>query len=61
MKGLMLPRTWAKVIWVVVLLLGFVIMQELSREVGKDRLKSMFFGPRDNFPADRRRRFHDAA
>ena len=32
-------------IWVAVLLLGFVIMQELSRELGKDRLKRMFFGP----------------
>lgn len=60
-QELMLPRTWAKVIWVAVLLLGFVIMQELSRELGKDRLKRMFFGPRDKLPADRRRRFRDAA
>jgi hypothetical protein len=60
-QELTLPRTWAKVIWVVVLLLGFVIMQELSREIGKDSLKKMFFGPRDKLPTDRRRRFGDAA
>jgi hypothetical protein len=60
-QELTLSRTWAKMIWVVVLLLGFVIMQELSREIGKDSLKRMFFGPRHKLPADRRERFRDAA
>lgn len=42
---LMLPRSWANMIWFVVLLVGFVTMQELSRVLGKGRLKCMFFGP----------------
>src|SRR5215831_14968897 len=44
---LMLPRTWATLIWVVVLMLIFVTVKEMSRVVGKDQLKSMFFGRRD--------------
>ena len=43
---LMLPRTWATVIWVVVLMLIFVTVKEMSRVIGKDQLKSMFFGRR---------------
>jgi hypothetical protein len=42
---LTLPRSWATMIWVVVLLVGFVTMQELSRVLGKGRLKCMFLGP----------------
>jgi hypothetical protein len=42
---LTLPRSWANMIWVVVLMVGFVTMQELSRMLGKDRLRSVFFGP----------------
>ena len=42
---LTLPRTWATMIWIVVLLVAFVTMQELSRVLGKGQLKYMFFGP----------------
>jgi hypothetical protein len=34
-------------IWVVVLMLIFVTAKEMSRVIGKDQLKSMFFGRRD--------------
>src|SRR5215471_10106048 len=44
---LMLPRTWAIVIWVVVLMLIFVTVKETSRVIGKDKLKHMFLGRRD--------------
>lgn len=43
---LTLPRTWATMIWVVVLLLVFVTMQELIRVLGRDQLKYMFLGHR---------------
>jgi hypothetical protein len=43
---LMLPRTWAIVISVAILLLVYVTMQELSRTIGKDQLKRMFLGSR---------------
>jgi hypothetical protein len=43
---LMLPRTWAIVVSVAGLLLCFVTMQELSRVIGWDELKHMFFGRR---------------
>jgi hypothetical protein len=43
---LMLPRTWALVVSLAVLFLGFVVMQELSRVIGRDQLKYMFFGRR---------------
>jgi len=45
---LMLPRTWAIVIWVVVLMLIFVTVKETSRAIGKDQLQRMFFGRRDS-------------
>src|SRR5262249_43155381 len=56
---LMLPRTWAIVIWVVVLMLIFVTVKETSRVIGKDDLKRMFFGRRDAPVTEIRRR--DAA
>jgi hypothetical protein len=43
-QELMLPRTWATVIWVAMLLVVFVTLKELSRVVGKDQLRYMFFG-----------------
>ena len=49
---LMLPNTWARLIWVGVLLLVFVTMQELSRVIGKDQLRRMFFGRKDNPPTE---------
>ena len=45
-RELMLPRTGAIMIWMVVLLLVFVTMKEMSRVIGKDQLKSMFLGRR---------------
>ena len=41
---LTLPRTWATMIWIVVLLIVFVTTQELSRVLGKGQLKYMFLG-----------------
>src|SRR5215471_12948464 len=45
-RELMLPRTWAIMIWVVVLLLVFVTMKEISRVIGRDQMKHMFLGHR---------------
>ena len=43
---LTLPRTWATMIWIVVLLLVFVTIQEMSGALGKGQLKCMFLGLR---------------
>jgi hypothetical protein len=43
---LMLSRTWATVIWLVVLMLIFVTVKETSRVIGKDHLKQLYFGRR---------------
>jgi hypothetical protein len=43
-QELMLPRTWATVIWVAMLMTVFVTLKELSRVIGKDELKRMVFG-----------------
>lgn len=43
---LTLPRTWATMIWIVVLLVVLVTMRELSRVLGKSRLTYMFLGHR---------------
>lgn len=56
---LTLPRTWATVIWVTVLMMIFVTLQEQSRVLGKDQLKRMFFGAKDGPPAETR--FRDVA
>jgi hypothetical protein len=45
-QELMLPRTWATLIWLVVLMLVFVTMKEISRVIGTEQLKSMFLGQR---------------
>jgi hypothetical protein len=58
-QELMLPRTWATVIWVAMLMAVFVTLKELSRVIGKDQLKYMFFGRRGK-PATQER-FRDAA
>jgi cell shape-determining protein MreD len=55
-QELMLPRTWATMIWVVVLLLVFVTTQEIDRVLGKDQLKSMFLGNRRTPAAEVRSR-----
>jgi hypothetical protein len=52
---LMLPRTGSTVMWVVVLLLVFVTMKEMSRVVGKDQLKYMFFGTKGQPTTERSR------
>jgi hypothetical protein len=49
---LMLPRTWATVIWLAVLLMAFVTMQEQSRVMGKEQLKRMFFGQKGKPPIE---------
>jgi hypothetical protein len=58
-QELMLPRTWATVIWVAMLLAVFVTIKELSRVIGKDHLKYMFFGRRGKLAKPQR--FRDAA
>lgn len=45
-QELMLPRTWATVIWVAMLLTVFVTSQELTRVIGEEQLKHMFLGHR---------------
>jgi hypothetical protein len=55
---ILLPRTWATVIWLATLMVGFVTMQELSRAIGKDQLKRLFFGHRKPVTE---RGFRDAA
>jgi hypothetical protein len=56
---LMLPRTWATLIAVAALLLGFVTIQELSRTIGRDQLKHMFLGSSGKRATEAR--FRDAA
>lgn len=56
---LMLPRTWATMIWLAMLLLVFVAAQEMSRVLGKGQLECLFFGNRQ-VPAPEAR-FRDAA
>lgn len=56
---LMLPRTWANVLFLAMLMAVFVTFQELSRVIGKDQLKYMFFGRRDK--VTEQQRFRDAA
>ena len=58
-QELMLPRTWATVIWVAMLMTVFVTLQELTHLIGKEQLRSMFFGRRGKL-ADQER-FRDAA
>jgi hypothetical protein len=43
---LTMPRTWSVLIWLAVLLVVFVTMQELSHVIGKDQMKRMFLGDR---------------
>ena len=56
---LMSPRTGAIVIWLSVLMVGFVTVQELGRVIGKDKLKHMFFGHRGE--TGKETHFRDAA
>ena len=58
-QELMLPRTWATVIWVAMLMTVFVTLKELSRVIGKDQLKYMFLGSKDKLATQER--FRDAA
>jgi hypothetical protein len=55
----MLTRRWAIEIWLAMLLVVYVTMQELARVIGPDQLKDMFFGQRGK-PAGERY-FRDAA
>ena len=45
-QELMLPRTWATVIWLAVLMAVFVTMQELARVLGNEQMKRIFLGGR---------------
>jgi hypothetical protein len=54
-QELMLPRTWAIEIWLAMLLVTFVTLQELSRVIGKDEFKRIFFGHGEKFAAEKRR------
>jgi len=56
---LMLPRTWATVLFLAMLMAVFVTFQELSRVIGKDHLKYMFFGRRSKMA--NQERFRDVA
>jgi hypothetical protein len=42
----MLTRRWAIEIWLAMLLVVYVTMQELARVIGRDQLKEIFFGGR---------------
>lgn len=58
-QELMLPRTWATLIWVAMLMAVFVTLKELSDAIGKKQLKHMVFGYGDKEAAQER--FRDAA
>lgn len=58
-QELMLPRTWATLIWVALLMAAFVTLQELSRVIGKEELRHMIFGRREKL--GHQERFRDAA
>lgn len=58
-QELMLPRTWATVIWLAMLLVVFVTIKELSGAIGKQQMKHMFFGRAERSVAAKQ--FHDAA
>jgi len=51
---LMLPRTWAIVIFVAMLMIVFVTLRELSHAIGHDEFRSLFLRPRGK-PATERR------
>lgn len=59
LQELMLPRTWATVIWVAMLMIVFVTLQELTDVIGKEQLTNMMFGQKDKLP--NQERFRDAA
>ena len=43
-QELILPRTWATIIWLGILLAFFVTLQELGRALGKEQLKHLLLG-----------------
>jgi hypothetical protein len=38
------PMIWANEIWIALLLVIFLTLQEMSRALGKDKLRLIFFG-----------------
>ena len=46
LQEFLLTRRWAIEIWLAMLLVVYVTMQELARVIGRDQLKVMFFGRR---------------
>ncbi len=59
LQELMLARTWAVEIWLAMLLVVFVTMQELSRVIGNEELRFIFLGAKRKPAAEKR--FRDAA
>lgn len=59
LQQFLLPKTWAIDIWVAMLLVVYVTMKELSRVIGNNQLKYMFFGQRGKPGTERS--FRDAA
>jgi chromate transport protein ChrA len=45
LKEIVWPHFWAIQILLVVLILMYVTMREVIREIGKDKVRQMFFGP----------------
>jgi hypothetical protein len=45
LKEIVWPHYWAIQILLVVLILMYVTMREVIREIGKDKVRQMFFGP----------------
>lgn len=46
-EELMRPRTWATLVWLAAMLVVFVTMEELSRVVGKEQFRDLFFRQRE--------------
>jgi hypothetical protein len=55
-QEMMLPHTWANVIWLTMLLVVFVSAMELTRALGKDELRSLYFGADRVFAKNRLRK-----
>ena len=46
LDGVIWPHFWAIQIWLTVLLMLYCAMDELSKALGRDRMKDLFFGGR---------------
>jgi hypothetical protein len=59
-EELMSPRIWSQQIWLAMLLVVFVTMQEMTRVVGHEKMRVLFFGERKGAAA-KETRFRGAA